>query len=229
MVRRGLPRFLSRGFCPSSRQTGSNARGRTPPHSLYHARVNTLLPRLRRNLLCHAALLAALPAVSPASAQTAPPPPASAASISLESLLAEMTDRDRLCRFPSPLYESLQASSYNRESTRRDAPGWFADGDGTGFIREEVIDGRREWVLMEHQGPGCLTRIWTPFFYYDLNNHTGPDVRIYLDGSSTPVINESLISLVTGKGRSPPRWRASPPAQGISISRSPSPPRARSR
>jgi hypothetical protein len=29
-----------------------------------------------------------------------------------------------------PDYQSLQASGYDRESVRRDQPGWFADGDG---------------------------------------------------------------------------------------------------
>lgn len=128
-----------------------------------------------------------------------------ASPVTLKSLLSEMTDRDALARFPAPEYQSLQASSYNRASTHRDQPdrsttGWFADSDGVGFIRTEDHEGHREWVLMEHDGPGCITKIWTPFFYYDLNNHTGPNLRVYLDGSNTPVLNESLIRLVRGEG-----------------------------
>ena len=91
-------------------------------------------------------------------------------------------------------------------------PGWFADSDGTGFIREEVINGRREYVMMEHMGPGCITKMWTPFFYYDFNNRVGPNVRIYLDGSSTPTYDESLIKLVRGEG-SIPRPFAAPTAR----------------
>ncbi|MBL9135047.1 MAG: DUF2961 domain-containing protein [Verrucomicrobiales bacterium] len=125
--------------------------------------------------------------------------------ITLQSLLTEMTDLEALARFPAANYQSLQASSYNRASTHRDQPdrgtsGWFADSDGLGFIRTEIIDGHQEWVIMDHQGPGCLTRIWTPFFYYDLQDRVGPNVRIYLDDSSTPVIDESLIQLVRGDG-----------------------------
>lgn len=120
--------------------------------------------------------------------------------ITQESLLQEMVDRSASCRFPDPPYDSLQASSYNRESVKRDTPGWFADSDGTGFIREELHDGRQEWVIMEHDGPGCITRIWTPFFYYDLSEHVGPNVRVYMDGAAVPVIDESLIGLVTRKG-----------------------------
>ena len=128
----------------------------------------------------------------------------SSPTITLNSLLAEMCDRDRLARFPNPPYQSLQASSYNRESVHRDKPGWFADSDGTGYIREETINGKREYVMMEHTGPGCITKIWTPFFYYDFNNRVGPNVRIYLDGSLTPTFDESLIKMVRGEGSIPP-------------------------
>ena len=125
--------------------------------------------------------------------------------ITLASLLAEMTDPAAVARWPQPLYQSLQASSYNRASTHRDQPdqtatGWFADSDGIGFLRTEVRDGQTEWVILEHDGPGCLTKFWTPFFYYDFQNRVGPNVRIYLDGADTPVIDESLIRFVRGEG-----------------------------
>ena len=86
-------------------------------------------------------------------------------AITFESLLLEMSDRDALATFPDPRYASLQASSYNRLSTSRDQAdqgtgGWFADSDGTGFIRTEDINGQQEWVVMEHSGPGALTRFW---------------------------------------------------------------------
>lgn len=128
--------------------------------------------------------------------------------ITLRSLLEEMIDRDRVARFPEPAYRSLQASSYNRESVHRDRRGWFADSDGLGFIRTETVDGRTEWVIMEHEGPGCITRIWTPFFYYDFNERVGPNVRIYLDGAETPVVDESLIELVTAKAFVKPPFAA---------------------
>ena len=128
---------------------------------------------------------------------------ADAPTITLKSLLTEMCDRDRLARFPNPPYESLQASSYNRESVSRFKPGWFADGDGTGYIREEVINGKREYVMMEHTGPGCITKMWTPFFHYDFNDRVGPNVHIYLDGDTKPTFDESFIKLVKGEGSIP--------------------------
>ena len=125
--------------------------------------------------------------------------PCPAAPVSLESLLHEMTDRDRLARCPDPAYRCMQASSYNRASVPpRGSEGWFADSDGVGFIREERHGGRKEWVIMEHDGPGCLTRFWTPYFYYSLDNHRGPNIRIYLDGVQEPVLCENFIELLTG-------------------------------
>lgn len=134
---------------------------------------------------------------------TTPAQAANPAPVTLASLLEEMTDPFAVTRLPHPSYRSLQASSYNRESVRRDQPGWFADSDGVGFLRRETRGGRTEWVVLEHEGPGCLTKIWTPFFHYDLANHTGPHLRIYLDGSEEPVFDEPFIPLLTGKGSVP--------------------------
>lgn len=128
-----------------------------------------------------------------------------AQTVTLSSLLAEMSDPAAVARWPQPTYRCLQASSYNRASTNRNQPnqdtsGWFADSDGLGYLRTETNGGRREWVIMEHQGPGCLTKLWTPFFYFGFNDRKGPNLRVYLDGQTTPVLNESLIELVTGRG-----------------------------
>ena len=128
-----------------------------------------------------------------------------AQTVTVNSLLSEMCDRESIARYPNPEYQCLQSSSYNRASTHRDQPdrttsGWFADSDGLGFIRTEIVRGKKEWVLMEHDGPGCITKIWTPFFYYDFNNRIGPNFRIYIDGSETAVIDESLIRFVRGEG-----------------------------
>lgn len=128
-----------------------------------------------------------------------------AQTITLPTLLSEMSDRDALARLPQPSYQCFQASSYNRAATNRNQPnqdttGWFADSDGLGFIRTEQIHGKTEWVIMEHHGPGCLTTLWTPFFYYGFDDRKGPNIRIYLDGETRPVLDESLIELVTGQG-----------------------------
>jgi hypothetical protein len=128
-----------------------------------------------------------------------------AQTITLASLLEEMGSRDKLARFPSPAYKSLQASSYNRESVIKDAPGWFADSDGIGFIREEIKNGSTEWVVMEHEGPGAITKMWAPYFHWGgLDDLEGPIINIYIDGAEKPAISENYFKLITGRGSVPP-------------------------
>ena len=125
--------------------------------------------------------------------------------VTFKSLLQEMGDRTSITQWPVHEFSSLQSSSYNRASVAPDQPGWFADSDGVAWIREEMNVGKKEYVIMEHDGPGCITRMWTPFFYYRFSNRIGPNVKIYLDGNPKPVIEENFIALLSGKGSiSPP-------------------------
>ncbi|MGH2644444.1 MAG: hypothetical protein ACRDE2_10885, partial [Chitinophagaceae bacterium] len=119
--------------------------------------------------------------------------------VTFNSLLKEMANNAQLAQYPSPYYQQLEASSYNRASVSPFKPGWFADSDGSGYIRKDTVNGKVEYVIMEHNGPGCITRMWTPYFYYDLDNHAGPNIRIYIDGNKTPVLKENFIQLLTGK------------------------------
>lgn len=137
--------------------------------------------------------------------------------VSFSSLLQEMGDKTAETYFPLPEYQSLQASSYNRESVSPDKPGWFADSDGVAWIREETNAGKKEYVIMEHDGPGCITRMWTPFFYYNFDNRTGPKVKIYLDGAKEPVIDENFIALLSGKGSIHPPFATFTARAGVSF------------
>lgn len=128
----------------------------------------------------------------------APPAQPTRAPITFAALVHEMEDMESRARAPDPPYQALRATSYNRASVAKDEPGWFADSDGIGFIREETNGDRHEWVIQEQSGPGCLTKFWTPYFYYDLSDHVGPIVRVYLDGASEPLLSMPLIELVTG-------------------------------
>ena len=86
--------------------------------------------------------------------------------VTFKSLLQEMTDRTVMTRKPEFPYKALQSSSYNRAAVTPDDPvGWFANGDQGFDLRKETNNGKQESVLMECDGPGVLTRIWTPFFY----------------------------------------------------------------
>jgi hypothetical protein len=126
---------------------------------------------------------------------------AASAEITFSSLLHEMIDRTVVTHWPATEYQSLQASSANRASKTPDEPnGWFANSDCNFEIRKETRDGRTEAVLMEHDGPGVLTRIWTPFFYQGLGDRKGTDIRIYIDGETTPRLQGGMIELLTGNG-----------------------------
>lgn len=125
--------------------------------------------------------------------------------VTFKSLLQEMTDRTVMTKKPEFPYKALQSSSYNRAAVTPDDPvGWFANGDQGFDLRKETNNGKQESVLMECDGPGVLTRIWTPFFYKDFNNREGPDILIYLDGEEEPSIRTNMIRLLTGESFAPP-------------------------
>lgn len=119
----------------------------------------------------------------------------------MQSLLREMVDRKQLVEYPESIpYKAMQASSYNRASVSPDQPGWFADSDGVFCIRtEKNRKGETEWVLMEDKGPGAITKIWAVCFYYGLNDTTGANLKIYLDGEEEPTINCNFSEFVKGE------------------------------
>ena len=124
-----------------------------------------------------------------------------AAPVTITSLLREMTQRDSLARLPDRAYKQLQASSYDRTQTDpKDSKTWFNNADYGQFIRTETHGDQTEWVIMEHQGPGAITRIWTPLLA-DKNKMV---VRFYFDGADVPTIEENFNDLMRGKGRIKP-------------------------
>jgi hypothetical protein len=145
-------------------------------------------------------MLIPLLAIAMASAAAAGEPlslPPPGPPVSLSSLLVEMTERDATPRWPVPAYTLKQASSYDRKSTNpADAATWFANYDSGEFIRIDENGGRREWVIMEHSGPGAVTRIWLP-----LEPTKDPQIiRFYFDSSPTPAIEVPFNELMSGRG-----------------------------
>ncbi len=113
-------------------------------------------------------------------------------AVTVESLLSQMTDLRRLGELDGPAYTTKQFSSYDRKSTTpADAEGWFANADHGQFIRAEKNGGRDENVMADMRGPGAIVRIWSA-------NPKGK-IRIYLDHSATPVIEEEMTDLLGGK------------------------------
>jgi hypothetical protein len=115
--------------------------------------------------------------------------------VTFRSLLREMTDPEAVTRYPDPSYRLLQYSSYDRRSIHPDSAGWFANNDYTHFIREEVNEGRREYVMLEADGPGAIVRWWMTFGNANaLNSY----IRVYIDGQTTPVIEGMAPELIGG-------------------------------
>ena len=116
-------------------------------------------------------------------------------TVSIESLLNEMIDRNSTARFPDPTFVSKQFSSYDRASVAIDQPGWFANNDCSMFTRVENVNGRNEFVLMDAEGPGAIVRFWMTFGGRDSGRGT---MRIYIDDYSTPAIEGSAMDILSG-------------------------------
>ncbi len=113
--------------------------------------------------------------------------------ITFRSLLGEMAGLENLTRYPDPSYRLVQFSSYDRRSIHPDSAGWYANNDYTQFIREETTDGRREFVMLETEGPGAVVRWWMTFGNSDaLNSY----IRVYVDGRTEPVLEGMAPQLV---------------------------------
>ena len=110
---------------------------------------------------------------------------ASAASgtVSLNSLLAELTDVDSVARWPQPEFTCHEASSYDRSRVAPDKPGWFANNDHSQFVRVEDRDGRREQVMLDVDGPGAIVRFWLTS-----SEKRNGNLRVYLDNAAQPVL-----------------------------------------
>ena len=120
-------------------------------------------------------------------------PVASAGEINLGGLLSEMLNRSRIAEFPEPAFVCKQSSSYNRKSTRAGEPTWFSTGDYSQFIRCDKVGDRRQWVMMDADGPGAIVRWWVTQYKYD------GTIRIYLDGSDKPALEGKANQLLGGK------------------------------
>lgn len=114
-------------------------------------------------------------------------------TITLESLLEEMIDRKHLTYFPEVEYSQLHFSSYDRASIAPDKPGWFANIDRSHFLSVEENNGRREFVMVDAEGPGAIVRWWMTFYKaYD------GIIRIYIDNDPEPIVEGPPSKVLSG-------------------------------
>ncbi len=131
-------------------------------------------------------------------------------TITLKTLLEEMTERSSLAQFPEPAYTCKQASSYSRDSKTQSSSledgkfkpeegrdwgkGWFENHDFSQYIRTEENNGRKEDVMFEAEGSGAIVRFWAT--YGGIPDQYGGIYRVYIDGNPIPVIemhNKNLV------------------------------------
>ena len=122
-----------------------------------------------------------------------------AATITTGSLLSEMTDLSNLARYPNPTYKTIQFSSYDRRSTRSEAPAWFSNADGFGrepipgflkVLREPRDGGAGLYLVAEVEGPGAIVRGWSAGM--------GGILKVYLDPKNSANEAEQGTLIWTG-------------------------------
>jgi hypothetical protein len=114
--------------------------------------------------------------------------------VTFDSLLGEMTDRDRLASLPDPAYTCRQFSSYDRAATSPDDQStWFANADFSKFLRTEEYDGKTQHVMMDTAGPGAIVRFWVTWVHRPEGM-----LRIFLDGSDNPEVEAPLHRFIDG-------------------------------
>jgi hypothetical protein len=118
--------------------------------------------------------------------------------VTFESLLEEMVNRDTIVRLPGPAYTCSQASSYDRNSTEPGSPTWWANADRSYFVRTEENDGRKEYVLMDVEGPGAVVRFWATWHGPKGGEFSNGTMRVYLDGKAQPAIEGPMADLISG-------------------------------
>jgi hypothetical protein len=116
----------------------------------------------------------------------------SAERVTLDSLLDEMVNLAALAESPAPRFTCKQFSSYDRKSkTADDHDGWFANHDRGQYLRVEEREGRKEFVMMDAEGPGCVVRIWSA--------NAGGDLRVYIDGNEMPALEMNMQHAMDGQ------------------------------
>ncbi len=112
--------------------------------------------------------------------------------IDLGGLLGEMIDRSRIAEFPEPAFVCKQASSYNRHSVTPDNPEWFTGADFDQFYGCDLVGGRREWIMLDVDGPGVVSRWWQTQY------RGAGTIRIYLDRAGEPIFEGTGDQLIGG-------------------------------
>src|SRR5699024_1571265 len=116
-------------------------------------------------------------------------------TVNLESLLKEMVKREAVARFPEPYYTTRQYSSYDRNATKPGDSKSFAKWDLSQCIRIEQNQGRKEYVMLDQEGPGAIVRFWMTFAGEGGGRGT---LRVYFDNEEEPTIEGTAFEVLSG-------------------------------
>lgn len=123
-----------------------------------------------------------------------------AQTVNLGSLADELANRDNLAIHPNGRYTQHQASSHDPRNalgqSTLGAPWGFLNVDFGNYLRQEVNEGRQEFVLLEDTGPGVITRWWSTGISGELLSNNR--FRIYIDGATSPAVTATASNLVGG-------------------------------
>jgi len=116
--------------------------------------------------------------------------------ITIDSLLEEMVDLNRLIVLPEASYKTCQYSSYDRRSTGPADSLWFSNEDGFGgepipgfekVLKEPDSTGTGEYLICNIKGKGVIQRLWSAGI-------TGK-IRLFLDDSDSAVYEGDALPL----------------------------------
>lgn len=117
--------------------------------------------------------------------------PSEKVTLTYTDIVNRLYDLKSLANKPIEGEKSSQFSSYDRSSNYNSFldqyRNWHANGDWGGVIRKQGDGGE---VIAEMEGPGYITRIWSA-------NPQNGRIKIFLDGSTTPVIDMPFKLLFT--------------------------------
>lgn len=139
-----------------------------------------MLGRMLRTGACLVALLCSVPAVAQAGRR-----------LDYPRLLQRLTDVDWLWSPPAAGERCVQFSSYDRSSDKGpgDFDAWYGNDDRGKYLRVEERDGRQEYVMVDIDGPGVLSRLWS----------ANPSGELYFDIDGQRVWTVDFLTLCSGK------------------------------
>ena len=124
--------------------------------------------------------------------------PTDLADVSTGSLLDEFTDREARARFPDPFWVHGHRSSTQRPVDEPGGWGWHRNEDHGQFVGITRRAERRMHILLDREGPGVVTRIWSA------NPEVAGNIVIYIDDQVEAFIDEPMADFLAGRGSIPP-------------------------